>query len=206
MDWNILFILTTFDFIHRAMSNDLKDKKHSSELKTKMLHLENSYVNAYKPTKSSLRKQNFKKVTRKQRHCKIKTRQRMWNSNSRSRRICKKDIRYNQKFKLIFWSNHLKRRTAQWFLRTLKNKDFFTDQSYDKIYPSGCKPASIYGLPKIHKLNINKDNLSLRPIISSIGTYNYNLSKFLTNLLAPVIPITNCTKDSFAFCQEIRKR
>ena len=89
-------ILITFDFIHRAMSNDLKDKKHSSELKTKMLHLENSYVNAYKPTKNALMKQNFKKVTGKQRHCDIKTRQRMWNSNFRSRRICKKEIRYNQ--------------------------------------------------------------------------------------------------------------
>ena len=87
----------------------------------------------------------------------------------------------------------------------MKNKGFFTDESYDKIYPSGSKPASIYGLPKIHKLNINKDNPSLRPIISSIGTYNYNLSKFLTNLLAPVIPTTNCTKDSFTFCEEIKK-
>ena len=44
-------------------------------------------------------------------------------------------------------------------LRTLKNKDFFKDESYDKIYPSGSKPASVYGLPKIHKLNSNKDNL-----------------------------------------------
>ena len=42
----------------------------------------------------------------------------------------------------------------QQFLRTLKNKDFFTDDSYDKIYPSGSKPASIYGLRKIHKLNL----------------------------------------------------
>ena len=47
----------------------------------------------------------------------------------------------------------------QRFLRTLKNKDFFTDESYDKIYPSGSKPASVYGIPKIHKLNSNKDNL-----------------------------------------------
>ena len=49
-------ILTTFDFIHRAMANDLKDKKHSGELKTKMSHLANSYVNAYKPTKNFLKK------------------------------------------------------------------------------------------------------------------------------------------------------
>ena len=87
----------------------------------------------------------------------------------------------------------------------MKNKDFLTDESYDKIYPSGSKPASIYGLPKINKLHNNKDNLSLRPIISSIGTYNYNLSKFLTNLLVPVIPTTNCTKDSFKFCKEMKK-
>ena len=99
----------------------------------------------------------------------------------------------------------LRERQLQRFLRTLKNKGFFTDESYDKIYSSGSKPASIYGLLKIHKVNINSDNLSLRPIISSIGTYNYNLSKFLTNLLAPVIPTTNCTKDSFTFCKEIKK-
>ena len=73
------------------------------------------------------------------------------------------------------------------------------------MYPSGSKPASIYGLPKTQKLNINKDNLFLRPIISSIGTYNYNLSKSLANLLAAVIPTTNCTKDSFTFCKEIKK-
>ena len=47
----------------------------------------------------------------------------------------------------------------QRFLRTLKNKDFFTGESYDKIYPSSSKPASVYVLPKIHKLNSNKDNL-----------------------------------------------
>ena len=54
-------ILTTFDFIHRAMTNDLKDKKHSGELKTKMSHLANSYVNAYKPTKNSLKKHKIVK-------------------------------------------------------------------------------------------------------------------------------------------------
>ena len=52
----------------------------------------------------------------------------------------------------------------QRFLRILKNKDFFTDESYDKICPSGSKPGSIYGLSKIHKLNSNKD-ISPPPII-----------------------------------------
>ena len=57
-------ILTTFDFIHRVMKNDLKDKKHYGELKTKMSHLANSYVNAYKPTKNSLKKDKFLKRLR----------------------------------------------------------------------------------------------------------------------------------------------
>ena len=93
----------------------------------------------------------------------------------------------------------------QGFLRKLKNKQFFTKDVYDKIYPSDSKPASIYGLPKIHKSNVQRNNLSSRPIVSSIGTYNYHLSKFLTDLLDPIIPKFHCTKDSFTFCEEIKK-
>ena len=53
-------ILTTFDFIHHAMANNLKDKKYSGELKPKTSHLANSYVNAYKPIKNSLKKHSRK--------------------------------------------------------------------------------------------------------------------------------------------------
>ena len=56
-------ILTTFDFIPRAVTNDLKDRKYLDELKTKMSHLANSYVNVYKPTKNYLKKHKiFKKL------------------------------------------------------------------------------------------------------------------------------------------------
>ena len=37
----------------------------------------------------------------------------------------------------------------QRFLRKLKNKQLFTKEVYDEICPSGSKPTSIYGLPKI---------------------------------------------------------
>ena len=53
---NKVDILTTFDFTHHAITNDLKDNKHSGELKTKMSYLANSYVNAYKPTNNYLKK------------------------------------------------------------------------------------------------------------------------------------------------------
>ena len=47
---NKLDILTTFSFFYCVTTNKLKDK-HSGELKTKILHLAGSCVNAYKPTK-----------------------------------------------------------------------------------------------------------------------------------------------------------
>ena len=45
------------------MTNDLKDRKYLDELKTKMSHLANTYVNVYKPTKNYLKKYKiFKKL------------------------------------------------------------------------------------------------------------------------------------------------
>ena len=93
----------------------------------------------------------------------------------------------------------------QRFLRKRKNKQFFTEKVYDRIYPSGLKPASMYSLPKIDKLNVQRNNLSLRPIVSSIGTYKHHLSKFITNLLDLIIPTSYCTKDSFTFSEQTKK-
>ena len=38
------------------------------------------------------------------------------------------------------------------FLRKNKDKSLFVDYSYEKIYPSVSKPATIYGLPKTRKI------------------------------------------------------
>jgi len=43
-----------------------------------------------------------------------------------------------------------------------------------------------------------------RPIVSSIGTYNYNLAKYLCNLLAPHIPTDHCATDTFTFVWDIQ--
>ena len=99
----------------------------------------------------------------------------------------------------------LREEQLQRFLRKLKNKQFFTKEVYDKIHPFGSKSASIYDLPKIHKLNIQRNNLPFCPIVSSIGTYTYHLSRFLTDLLDPIIPKSHCTKDSFTFSEEIKE-
>ena len=64
----------------------------------------------------------------------------------------------------------------QRFLRKINDKNLFDENTYKKLYPWGSKLATIYGLPKTHKVLFDSDNFSLRPVISSIGTYNYNLS------------------------------
>ena len=92
----------------------------------------------------------------------------------------------------------------QRIVRTLKNKDFFTKEQYDNIYPCGSQPARVYGTPKTHKLKSPTYTLMFRPIVSSIGTYNYNLKKFLTDMLDPVIPTEYCAKGSVSFCKEIQ--
>ena len=42
-------------------------------------------------------------------------------------------------------------------------------------------------------------------IVYSISTYKYQLSKFLTDFLDPIIPISHCKKDSVTFYEEIKK-
>ena len=56
----------------------------------------------------------------------------------------------------------------------------------------------------MHKLKSPTDTLTFRPVVSSIDTYNYNLAKFLTDMLDPVIPSGYCAKDSSSFCKVIQ--
>ena len=87
----------------------------------------------------------------------------------------------------------------------MKDKKIFIKETFEKICPSGSKPAFIYGTPKILKLKNNINDLSLQPITSSIGASNYNLAKFPSPLPEPVISTTYCTKDSFSFCEGIKR-
>ena len=91
----------------------------------------------------------------------------------------------------------------QRFLRKLKNNGLFNETEYKKVYPVGSSFGRIYGLPKTHKLKCPTDKLKLRPIISSIGTYNYGIAKYLTAKLSPYIPSSHSIKDSFTFVQVV---
>ena len=85
----------------------------------------------------------------------------------------------------------------QRFFRTLKNNQkYLNNVDYKFIYLSGSAPAKIYGTPKMHKLTDSDSLPKLRPIVSSVGIYNYSLAKYLCNLLSLHLPEQYCTKDT----------
>ena len=94
--------------------------------------------------------------------------------------------------------------SVQRFLRKLKQKNFFNEIEYDKLYPSGSAPARIYGTPKMHKFSSNDLFPKHRPIVSSIGTFNYNLAPFLCDLLSPLVPNDYSCKDTFSFVSQTK--
>ena len=69
----------------------------------------------------------------------------------------------------------------QRFLRLLLIEKVITKENYKLLFPSGSSPGILYGLPKVHKTGC-----PIRPILSAISTFNYNLAKFLVPFLEPV--------------------
>ena len=85
----------------------------------------------------------------------------------------------------------------------LKQKNFLNEIAYDKFYPSSFAPARIYGAPKMHKFSSSDSSPKLRRIVSSIGTFYYNLARFLCDLLSPLVPKYYSCKDTFSFISQI---
>ena len=73
--------------------------------------------------------------------------------------------------------------SLQRFLRKLKRGDFFNEIEYDGLYPSGSAPAGVYGTPGVRRFSSGDSFPGLRPIVSSMGAFNYNLARFLCDLL-----------------------
>ena len=86
----------------------------------------------------------------------------------------------------------------------MKQKNFFNKNENDKLYPSGSAPARIYDTSEMHKFSSSDSFLKLRPIVSSIGTFNYNLARFLCDLLLSLLPNGYSCKDTFSFVSQIK--
>ena len=71
------------------------------------------------------------------------------------------------------------------FCVSWKKNIFFNEDEYNKLYPSGFAPAPIYGTPKMQKFSSSDSFPKLRPVVSSISTFNYNLAGYLCDLPSP---------------------
>ena len=98
----------------------------------------------------------------------------------------------------------MKRQPAlQPFLRKLKQKKNFNKNVYDKLYPSGSAPACVYGvILKCTSFPLVMNFLNFFRLL--IGTFDYDLAHFLSDLLSPVAPDDYSWKDTFSFVSQIK--
>ena len=69
-----------------------------------------------------------------------------------------------------------------------------------RVYEKGSRLAHLYGLPKTHK-----SKLSMRPILSAVGTYNYKLAQWLDIALKPLSVNKSTNSDPLKFEKKIRQ-
>ena len=124
-------VLTTFDFIHRAMNKDLNYNREAGEVKVKLSYLANLCDSSYKPTKNVLTKykiltklQNNKEIllTRPDKRNGVVIVDR-WLYMSKMYDFVNDTSKFSQ---LSSYPTLRREGKLQRFLCTLKNKKFFT--------------------------------------------------------------------------------
>ena len=84
-------------------------------------------------------------------------------------------------------------------------RELLDDVTYERIYSSGSQSSRLYGTPKVHKIKSNSKVPQFTLIVSSIGSFKYNISRFLCDMLILFILTDYCTQDSFSFVKEIQE-
>ena len=72
------------------------------------------------------------------------------------------------------------------------------DVVYNSIVPSGSQPGKLYGLCKVHKAGN-----PLRPVISMLGTAEYQLAKYLDDFIKPNINEENSVSSTNDFIKKL---
>ena len=183
-------IFTTFEKIHGSFINNLKSDETKSQIKAHLCYLANSYFYNYKPPHlqhrvlRNLRKNKDIGITKPGKGNGVVILDRKLYDNA-----IQELISDTSKFEKLNEDPSLKLEASlQRFLCKLEQKNCFDENEYDKLYPPGSAPARIYGTPKMHKFSPSHSFPKLRPIVSSIGTFNYNLARFLCDLLSHLVP------------------
>ena len=67
-------------------------------------------------------------------------------------------------------------------LKAITTEGEIDETLYKRLYPTGAGSPKFYGLPKIHK-----EEIPLKPIVSSIGAATYETAKELARILKPLV-------------------
>ena len=202
-------ILTTFEKIHRSFISNLKSEETKNQIKAHVSYLADSYIYNYKPSPRILRQHRVLRSLRKNKDIAITTPGKRNGVAILDRKLFDNAIQEiisdTSKFEKLKEDPTLKRKTSlQRFLRKLKRKNFFNEIECDKLYCCHFAPARIYGTPKMHKFLSSDSFPKLRPIVSSIDTFNYDLTCFLCDLLSPSVPNDYSYKNTFSFVCQIK--
>ena len=72
------------------------------------------------------------------------------------------------------------------------------------MYPFDFASARLYDTSKMHKFSSSDSFPKARLIVSSLDSFNYNLSRFLCDLLSPLVPNDFSKKDTSSFVSLIK--
>ena len=84
-------------------------------------------------------------------------------------------------------------------MASLKKSGAINQEVYCRIRPTATSIPTLYGLPKTHK-----DNIPLRPNLSSTGSYNHECATWLSEILTPLRHHLSSLKDTFDFFEKIK--
>ena len=91
------------------------------------------------------------------------------------------NILYSKQFKKL--KKALTKTLENKMQRTLRKiKQHFDENEYKRMYPIGSRPDLFYTTAKVHKLQSGEElnELTMRPIISNVGTATYETAKFFS--------------------------
>ena len=191
------------------MTSHLHDKNDENKLKSDLSHLAHLYANSFKLSPKDFKTHKILKNLHKNNNIVILKPDKgngvvVLNRSDYLEGILN-IINDKHKFKELDSDPTIIREgKLQRFLRELKKNGKIDKDIYSTIYPSGSQPARIYGLPKMHKIRSSNGVPPLRPIVSSVNTFNYQLAKYLCNLLQPHLPSTYSISDTFSFVEELK--
>ena len=83
----------------------------------------------------------------------------------------------------------------------------FTNQEYQKLYPTGSNAGRFYGTRKVHKVPENGtiNDLPIRLIVSNIGTASYHIAKCHAHLLSPLSQGEFTVKSTKHFMSKVKQ-